>query len=332
MNFAGLHDTYGRRHTQMRISVTDRCNIRCLYCMPAEVTRFLPRADLLTFEEIDRILRVCVARGVRKARLTGGEPLVRANLDRLVRLLHAIPGLEEIALTTNGMLLAEQAKGLKQAGLDRLNISLDALNPEVFQRLTRRTGVEQVVAGIDAAREVGFAKIRLNAVIIKDLNESEIQPLAEFARVRNLELRFIEFMPLDADQHWSRPELVSGEEIRRRIEQVYGRLQVIPREDPSQPAEDYQYADRPLRVGFIDSVTHPFCGDCNRLRLTAEGKLRNCLFSTEEWDLRGPLREGADEDRLAEVLRACVSAKKPGHGIDSPKFLRPQRAMYQIGG
>ena len=333
MNAGGpLIDTLGRVHTSLRISVTDRCNIRCFYCMPEENVRFRPRHELLTFEEITRLTRVMASLGVNKLRLTGGEPLVRAELSRLVQQLAAVPGIEEIALTTNGILLAEQARALKDAGLTRVNISLDALTEETFRRISRRDGLDRVLAGIAAAKEVGFSPIRLNTVAIKGITEPEIPALARFARGEGMELRFIEFMPLDADRQWDNNQVLTGEEIRRCIEAAIGPLTPAERPDLSQPAVDFNYADGSGSVGFINPVSQPFCHDCNRLRVTAEGQLRNCLFSTVEWDARALLRTGASDAELAQLIRDCVLAKKPGHGIDSQAFVRPERAMYQIGG
>ncbi|WP_425615492.1 GTP 3',8-cyclase MoaA [Anatilimnocola sp. NA78] len=327
-----LFDTLGRRHTSLRISVTDRCNIRCFYCMPEENVRFRPRHELLSFEEITRLTRVMASLGVNKLRLTGGEPLVRADLPKLVEQLSAVPGIDEIAMTTNGILLADQAQALKDAGLTRVNISLDAMTEETFRRISRRDGLDRVIAGIQAAKQVGFAPIRLNTVAIKGITEPEIPALARFARDEQMELRFIEFMPLDADQHWASDQVLTGKEIRRQLEEAIGPLEPAARPDLSQPAMDFNYADGSGSVGFINPVSQPFCGDCNRLRVTAEGQLRNCLFSTVEWDAREVLRSSASDDDLAQLIRDCVRAKKPGHGIDSSEFIRPQRAMYQIGG
>lgn len=327
-----LIDRFGRVHTSLRVSVTDRCNIRCFYCMPAENVRFLPRREILTFEEITRFVRVCAALGVTKVRLTGGEPLVRADLPRLVEMLAGIPGIDDLAMTTNGLLLAEQAGPLRRAGLHRLNISLDALNEETFQRISRRRGLAKILDGIQAAIQAGFTRIRLNAVAIRGITEPEIIPLAEYARQHRLELRFIEFMPLDADQAWQRALVLKGEEIRALLEEHYGPLQPAPRSDPAQPAVDFFYADGEGKVGFINPVTQPFCHECNRLRITAEGQVRNCLFSVAEWDARRLLRGGATDEQIAELIRDCVGAKKPGHGIDQPDFVRPGRAMFEIGG
>jgi cyclic pyranopterin phosphate synthase len=332
-----LVDGFGRRHTNLRISVTDRCNIRCFYCMPAEGVLFRPREELLTFEEIERFVRALVPLGIDKLRLTGGEPLVRADLPTLVELLAAVPGVRDIALTTNGMLLDSQATALKQAGLRRLNISLDTLREEVFERITRRQGLDRVLAGIAAAQGAGFEEIRLNAVAIRGLTEEEIIPLAEFARERGLELRFIEFMPLDAEHHWSNDQLLTGADVRRVVESRWGPLTLAPRSNPSQPAVDYHFADGQFAdgrgsIGFINPVSEPFCGDCNRLRLTAEGQVRNCLFSTVEWDARRVLRGGGSDDDLRALVRESVAAKAAAHGIGQSDFHQPERAMYQIGG
>ena len=327
-----LVDGFGRIHTSLRISVTDRCNIRCFYCMPAEGVVFRPREELLTFEEIERFVRALVPLGVTKLRLTGGEPLVRAELAELVGKLAAIPGVGDIALTTNGMLLEEQAEALKAAGLRRINISLDTLREEVFQQITRRPGVDRVLAGIAAAQWVGFNPIRLNAVAIHGITETEIIPLAEFARARNLELRFIEFMPLDADHHWTSDQLLTGAKIRVILEDRFGPLVPAVRVNASQPAFDYVFSDGRGGIGFINPVSEPFCGDCNRLRLTAEGQVRNCLFSTVEWDARRLLRAGANDKELQSLVRECVAAKAASHGIGRSDFHQPERAMYQIGG
>lgn len=343
-----LVDSFGRVHTSLRISVTDRCNIRCFYCMPAENVIFRHRRELLTFEEICRFVAAITPLGIRKVRLTGGEPLVRHDLPVLVEMLGAIPGVEEIAMTTNGMLLAELAEPLRRAGLQRLNVSLDTLSEEVFQQITRRAGVAAVVRGIEAAVEAGFHDVKLNALSIRGLTENEIVALVEFARARSLDLRFIEFMPLDAENQWESNRVLAGRDLRQLIESHFGPLVAAERADVSQPAVDFVFADGTGRVGFINPVSEPFCGDCNRLRLTAEGQIRNCLFSIEEWDARALLRgtgatqasderhdrgsSGGLDEALRRLVRDCVQAKKPGHGIDEPGFLKPQRAMYQIGG
>ncbi|MBA4020341.1 MAG: GTP 3',8-cyclase MoaA [Pirellula sp.] len=327
-----LIDTFGRLHTDLRISVTDRCNIRCFYCMPNENVVFKAREELLTFEEIERFVRVVARLGVSKLRLTGGEPLVRRELDQLVARLVQVPGIDDIALTTNGILLAEQAAALRTAGLKRLNISLDALDPEMFRRIARRDGLEQVLAGIAEAQRVGFDKIKLNAVAIRGLTESQILPLGRFARERGLELRFIEFMPLDAEQHWTDEQVLSGSDILNRLAEAFGPLEPITPGHPGQPASDYRFIDGGGLVGFINPVSQPFCESCNRLRLTAEGQVRNCLFSQEEWDARTLLRNGGSDDELEQLVRSSVSAKRAGHGINTAEFYRPERAMFQIGG
>ena len=326
-----LIDGFGRRHNNLRISVTDRCNIRCFYCMPNERLVFKPRDELLRYEEIERFVRALVPCGVTRLRITGGEPLVRSGLPKLVAALAAISGVEDVALTTNGILLPRFAAELRQAGLHRLNISLDTLREETFQQLTRRPGVQQVLDGIRSAREQGFRKIRLNAVSIRGITDDEIEPLVQFAREQRLELRVIEYMPLDSEQTWQRDHVLDGATIRERITRVFGPLRPASRSDPSQPALDYQFADG-SRIGFINPVSEPFCGTCSRLRLTAEGQVRNCLFSTVEWDVRAILRSGGGDEDIVRLVRESIRAKKPGHGIDSPDFLRPRRAMYQIGG
>ena len=329
---APLVDRFGRVHSSLRISVTDRCNIRCSYCMPDEHIRFLPRRELLTYEEIGRFVRVAVKLGIRKLRITGGEPLVRSDLPQLIRLLASQDQIQEIALTTNGILLVDQARELKESGVNRVNISLDALHEETFQRIARRDGLNRVLRGIATAKQVGFPNIRLNALVIAGLNDNEIVPLAQFARQHQLELRFIEFMPLDAEDNWQSERVLSGEQVRRTLELEFGPLLPVERSDASQPAVDFEFADGQGRIGFINSVTKPFCGDCNRLRLTAEGQVRNCLFSTTEWDAREVLRSDRSDDDLVDLIRDCVLAKKIGHGIDSDDFVKPRRAMYQIGG
>jgi cyclic pyranopterin phosphate synthase len=326
-----LIDGFGRVHTDLRISVTDRCNLRCTYCMPADVV-FLPREELLSYEEIARVAAVAAGQGIRTVRLTGGEPLLRRDLDRLVRLLVAVPGIEEVALTTNGLLLAEQAGALATAGLSRLNVSLDAIRTEAFEKLARRRGLDRVLAGLAAARAAGFRSIRINAVSIRGLSEAEIVPLAEFCRREALQLRFIEFMPLDAEGGWDEGQVLSGKEVRGILERAIGPLEPLPPADAGQPAVDWRWADGGGLVGFIDPVTSPFCDRCDRLRLTADGQFRNCLFSTTEWDARAVLREGGSDDDIAALLQACVAAKRAAHGIGSAAFERPARAMYQIGG
>lgn len=327
-----LLDRFGRRHESLRVSVTDRCNIRCFYCMPAEGLRFLPRSELLTFEELARFVRAVVPLGVRKLRLTGGEPLVRAELPKLVAQLAAISGVDDLALTTNGLLLAEQAADLRAAGLRRLNISLDALNEATFERIARRRGLNQVLAGIAAAQRVGFHRIRLNTVAIAGLTEEEVIPLCEFALAHDLELRLIEYMPLDAEQNWTDADVLAGATLRALVQARFGPLTPRTRPTASQPATDYWFAEGRGRIGFINPVSEPFCDACDRLRLTAEGQVRNCLFSTREWDARALLRTGASDAEIQQLVRECVAAKAAAHGIGQGGFERPERAMYQIGG
>ena len=264
---------------------------------------FQPREQLLTYEEIARFVRITAKLGVNRLRLTGGEPLVRSDVADLIQMLVTIPGIDDVALTTNGILLADQAARLVESGLHRINISLDTLNEEVFRQITRREGLDRVLAGIAAAQSAGFRKIRLNAIAIRSLTEVEIIPLARFARDRNLELRFIEFMPLDAQGNWNDESVLTGATIRSNLEEEFGPLSAVERSDPSQPAIDYSYSDRDLRVGFINPVSEPFCGSCNRLRLTAEGAIRNCLFATEEMDVRELLRNQSSDKKIAELVR-----------------------------
>lgn len=326
-----LVDGFGRRHTDLRISVTDRCNLRCTYCMPAEVI-FRRREELLDFEEIARVAGVAAGLGIRTIRLTGGEPLMRRDLDQLVRMLTATPGIDEVALTTNGLLLAEQATALAAAGLTRLNVSLDALSEPAFERIARRRGFAAVLTGLAAARAAGFRSIRINAVSIRGLTEPEIVPLARFCRREGFHLRFIEFMPLDAERSWGDEQVLTGAEVRAILTRELGPLEPVRSADPGQPAVDWRWTDGDGLVGFIDPVTRPFCDRCDRLRLTADGQFRNCLFSTSEWDVRALLRGGGDDAAIASLLRECVAAKRAAHGIASPGFERPARAMYEIGG
>jgi cyclic pyranopterin phosphate synthase len=329
-----LVDGFGRVHTDLRISVTDRCNLRCTYCMPLDAA-FKPRDELLTYEEIARVARVAAGMGITSIRITGGEPLVRQEVERLVALLSAIPGISDLALTTNGLLLAQQAAGLRRAGLGRLNVSLDALRPDVFEQIARRPGLDRVLAGLAAAKAAGFPTIRINAVSIRGLTEGEIVPLAEFCRREGFHLRFIEFMPLDGETNWSDGQVLSGREVRDILSRTLGPLVPAGRADDGQPAVDYRYADADdsaAGVGFIAPVTEPFCDRCDRLRLTADGQFRNCLFSTTEWDVRRAIREGGSDLDIGRLLGDCVRAKRAAHGIGTPRFERPARAMYQIGG
>ena len=331
MNIAPLVDTLGRVHTNLRISVTDRCNIRCFYCMPEEGVKFEPRENILTFEEIERFVRVAVGMGIRKLRLTGGEPLLRKGLPELIRKLVAIPGIEDLALTTNGVLLAKQAQELYDAGLRRINISLDALDPTRFRQLTRRDGVDKVIAGIMAAKKAGFTPIKINAVSIRGVTEHEVVPLARFAREHTLEMRFIEYMPIGADT-WEREKVYFAHEIMEQLEQHVAPLVPAKDFDPRAPAMDFEYTDGNGRIGIIASISRPFCLSCNRVRLTADGKLRNCLFALEEADIKSLLRGGATEAQIADVIRGNVHDKWEGHEINTSRFIKPLRTMHAIGG
>jgi len=326
-----LIDSFGRVHNNLRISVTDRCNIRCVYCMPETVV-FLPRQSLLSFEELERFVRVAVPLGITKIRLTGGEPLVRRDLPLLVEKIAAIPGIDDVGLTTNGILLAPMARALRAAGLRRINISLDTLDPAKFQELTRRPGLEQVIEGIHAAREAGFDPVKINAVAIKGVTEDDVVPLVRFARLHGLEPRFIEYMPLDAGDLWEREKVLFAAEILDLLTREIGPLVPAPDQDPKAPAVDYDFADGVGRIGLIASVSRPFCMSCNRIRLTAEGKLRNCLFALEETDVRGLLRGGAGDAEIARALRESVAGKWEGHEINTARFIKPARLMHSIGG
>jgi cyclic pyranopterin phosphate synthase len=326
-----LVDSFQRTHRSLRISVTDRCNIRCQYCMPAGLVQFLPRSQLLSYEQIAMLVRTLVPVGITRLRLTGGEPLVRANLDTLVKLLVSIPGVESIAMTTNAMLLAEQIDGLYEAGLRNINISLDTLRNDVFKNLTRREGLDKVLHGIEAAVERGL-KPKLNAVLLRDINLDDAVELVEFALQRNLTMRFIEYMPLDADGSWDGTQMIAGKELRSILEKRFGKLTLSERDDPSRPSSDYILEGRSGTVGFIDSVSQPFCGACDRLRVTAEGLMRNCLFGKEEWDLRPFLQGDFDPEGLIEKVRECVARKFAAHGIGTQGFVAPERTMHRIGG
>jgi cyclic pyranopterin phosphate synthase len=325
-----LIDTFGRAHNNLRISVTDRCNLRCTYCMPEEVV-FLDRRELLTFEEITHFVRVAAPLGINKLRLTGGEPLLRRDLPRLVRMLADIPGIKDVGLTTNGLLLAQQAQALYDAGLRRINISLDTLDPQRFREVSRRDGLEQVLAGIEAAQRAGFTPIKINAVSIRGLTEREVVPLARYAREQGLELRFIEYMPIGAAA-WERNKVYFAHEILEQLEREVCPLVPADDYDPRAPAMDFQYTDGRGRVGIIASVSRPFCMSCNRLRLTSEGKLRNCLFAINEVDIKPLLREQPDDARLAEMICQNVRDKWEGHEINTARFIKPSRNMHAIGG
>ena len=326
-----LRDGHGRVIEDLRLSVTDRCNFRCQYCMPADGLPWLERSEILSFEEIARIVEVLVGLGIRDVRLTGGEPLVRREFPRLVTMLRTIEGLRDLSLTTNGFLLERDAAALVAAGIDRFNVSVDSLQRDRFYAMTRRDALPQVLRGLEALAAFPQAHpIKVNAVAMRGFTEQEVIPFARFAREHPYEVRFIEFMPLDGDRAWTRDQVLTGEEIRAIIGTEYP-LDPEPRE-PSATARVYRFADGRGRIGFINPVSEPFCGDCNRIRLTAEGRLRTCLFSQNETDLRGPLRDGAGADELAEILRAAVWRKELKHRVNDPGFVAPARTMSAIGG
>ena len=326
---ADLVDPFGRVIRDLRISVTDRCNFRCTYCMPAEGMEWLPRSEVLTFEEIHRVSRIFVERfGVEGIRLTGGEPTVRAHLPMLISQLSGLG--VDLAMTTNGATLRNSAEELRSAGLRRINISLDTLHADRFEQMTRRNELENVLAGIGAAVAAGFSPVKINAVIERGVNDDEIVDLARFGRERGVEVRFIEFMPLDATGHWASDRVVGQDEIVERIAEVFP-LEQMPARGAA-PADRWRYLDGAGTVGVIPSVTKPFCGDCDRVRLTAEGQFRTCLFATDEFDLREIMRSGGDDDALAERIIAAVGTKWAGHQINRVEFIRPNRSMSQIGG
>jgi cyclic pyranopterin phosphate synthase len=324
-----LVDSFERVHRDLRISVTDRCNFRCTYCMPEEGMQWVPREDVLTFEEIERLARLFVDRfGFTSIRLTGGEPTVRAHLSTLVGRLSTLG--VDLSMTTNGATLARDASSLRAAGLQRVNISLDSLQRERFLSLTRRDALDDVLAGIDAAVAAGFAPVKVNVVAMAGVNEDEIVDFARFGREKGVEVRFIEWMPLDGGHTWSPVAVLPGEKIVSLIDEVFP-LVPLGRSDGS-PAEEWAYADGRGVIGAIPSVTAPFCSTCDRVRLTAEGQLRACLFSVEETDLRSLLRSGASDDDLADAVSTCVAGKWAGHSIGQTAFIRPRRSMSQIGG
>jgi cyclic pyranopterin phosphate synthase len=328
---APLVDRFGRRIESLRISVTDRCDLRCFYCIPDDI-EWLPRRELLSLEELARVARVAVEAGVRKIRITGGEPLLRKDLPVLVEQIAGLPGLEDLALTTNGTQLWRLAGPLARAGLERVNVSLDSLDPRTFFEMTRRDVHARVMAGIDTAEAAGLRPIRLNTVLVRGRNDHEVVDFARLARERAFEVRFIEFMPLEHGQQWGVDVMVPGHEVRHRIESVFP-LRPRPDRDPHAPSRDWLFADgAPGLVGFIDSVTEPFCAACNRIRLTADGKLRTCLFSLREHDLRAGLRAGEDDATLAERLHAAVATKEKKHHITDGLFEKPERTMSAIGG
>ncbi len=354
-----LVDEYGRVMRDLRVSLTDRCNFRCLYCLPEteEAADFYrakwdalrnprptaprvtpiqydwkPRSELLSYEEITRLIRVGVGLGIRKIRLTGGEPLLRKDVPTLVRRLAEIPEIEDLALTTNGFLFARQGEALRTAGLHRVSFSLDSLDPDNFRKLTGRDGLKEVLGAIELAQRLGFSPVKVNAVVIRGLNDHEIEGLAEFARERSLSLRFIEFMPLDSSRAWQKDLVVPGRELIARLQARFDLVPVDQSSTPAETARRWAFADGHGEVGVIAPVTEPFCGHCNRLRLTADGKVRTCLFSLEEPDLKPLLRGGASDEEIAARLIEIVRGKEAGHRIGQADFVQPARTMSCIGG
>jgi cyclic pyranopterin phosphate synthase len=326
-----LTDGWGRELKSVRVSVTDKCNFRCRYCMPAEGLEWLPRDELLTFEELARVVKVLAAMGVEEVRLTGGEPLARRDLPVLVSMLAAVEGVNDLSLTTNGVLLDRFAGPLVEAGLRRVNISLDSLSHVRFAEITRRDALDRVLAGLEAAeRYPQLRPIKVNCVAIRGFTEEEVPALAELARRKPYVVRFIEFMPLDADERWTGDDVLTGAEIRALIEERWA-LEEIPAK-PSSTARRFRFADGAGEIGFINPVSEPFCSSCDRIRLAADGQLRTCLFSRREWDLKTPLREGATDEELAQLLRWAVRHKELKHQINDPGFVRASRSMSQIGG
>jgi cyclic pyranopterin phosphate synthase len=332
-----LVDSHGRVHRDLRISVTDRCTFRCSYCMPSEGMQWLPRADLLTYEELARIATLMVERyGIDSIRLTGGEPTMRAHLpvliDKLAPLRRASGEPIDLSLTTNGATLRLVAHDLAAAGLRRVNISCDSLRPERFAEMTKRDDLVKVLDGVDAALEAGFAPVKLNVVVMRGVNEDELVDFAHFGRAKGVTVRFIEFMPLDAQGAWTNEQVVTQTEILERIGAVLPLEPIGEAARGADPAERFRYLDGGGEIGVIPSVTHAFCASCDRVRLTAEGQFRSCLFALDEHDLRTPLRAGADDDELAAVIERAVGAKWAGHQINKVHFIRPSRSMSQIGG
>ncbi len=333
VEIVALTDSYGRVATDLRVSVTDRCNLRCAYCMPAEGLDWLPRPELLTDDELVALVRLAVTRlGITEVRFTGGEPLLRRGLAGIIERVAALRPRPQISMTTNGIGLDKLAGPLHAAGLDRINVSLDTLSPETFVALARRDRLGDVLKGLVAAAETGLAPVKVNAVLMRGVNDHEAGDLLRFCLGGGYELRFIEQMPLDAQHGWRRAEMVTADEILATLQAEFRLTPADPAERGSAPAEIFLVDGGPQTVGIIGSVTRPFCGACDRVRLTADGQLRNCLFATSESDLRTPLRAGASDDELADRWQRCLAAKLPGHGINDPGFLQPARPMSAIGG
>lgn len=326
-----LIDSLGRRIVNLRVSVTDRCNLRCSYCIPQEEVEWLPRAEILSFEEIERFVRIVAGLGIRKLRLTGGEPLLRKDLPGLVRRLVAVPGIEDVGMTTNGIGLPRVAAALRAAGLRRLNVSLDAVDPDVFRRMTRRDSLDAVLEGLAAAAFHGFAPIKVNAVVERDRNLGEVEPLARLARAKGLVLRFIEYMPIGMGDAWAKDRVVTNAEILAILQGI-APLSPLGEPDGAGPATRWRWTDGRGEIGLIGSVTEPFCDRCNRIRITADGKLRTCLFSIVEHDVRGMMRGGAPDADIEQLVRDAVARKEPGHRIGQADFVKPIRTMSRIGG
>jgi cyclic pyranopterin phosphate synthase len=327
-----LTDSWGRRIESVRVSVTDKCNFRCTYCMPAEGLEWLRRDEILSFEEIARLVGVLAAMGVSEVRLTGGEPLVRRDLPELVRMLAATPGVDDLSLTTNGVLLDRLAAPLVEAGLRRINVSLDSLSHTRFAEITRRDALDQVLRGLEEIeRYPELRPIKVNCVAVKGFTEEEVPALAALARRKPYVVRFIEFMPLDADEAWREDQVLTGAEIRALVEAEYGPLVELPAK-ASSTAKRFAFADGKGELGFVNPVSEPFCSSCDRIRVTADGQLRTCLFSRREWDMKSRLRDGSSDEQLAEAIRFAVRHKELKHKINEPGFVRASRSMSQIGG
>jgi cyclic pyranopterin phosphate synthase len=326
-----LVDSLGREIVNLRISVTDRCNLRCSYCIPTEEVEWLPRSGILSFEEIERVVRVVAPLGIRKLRLTGGEPLLRKDLPVLVKRLAAVSGIEDLGMTTNAVGLSRLAGRLRDAGLKRLNVSLDTVDPELYRRLTRRDALPAVLEGLAAAADEGFSPIKVNAVIQRDANLEAVVPLAHLARERGIVLRFIEYMPIGGGDAWTPDRVVPNAEIIEMLRAI-APLEPIDEPDGIGPAKRWRWTDGQGEIGLIGSVTEPFCDHCNRIRVTADGRLRTCLFSVAEHDIRTPLRSGAPDEEIAALVRNAVRLKEPGHKIGQADFIKPLRTMSSIGG
>ena len=327
-----LQDSYGRAIRDLRISITDRCNFRCFYCMPKEAMEWQPKGEILTYEEIVTLAEVFVSLGISKLRVTGGEPMLRRDIEKLIARLAVIPGVEDLAMTTNAHFLRGRAQGLKEAGLQRLTISLDSLDAERFALLTGRNELSQVLDGIDAAIEAGLDPVKVNSVVIRGINDDQAVGFAAFAREKGVRVRFIEFMPLDNGKVWKREMVVPGEELRERINAVYP-LERVKSENLSETARRWRFADgAPGEIGFINPVSQPFCGHCSRIRLTADGMIRTCLFSTVEYNIKRLLRNGAERGELVDFIIATIEKKEDRHHINDPQFVQPLRTMSCIGG